>query len=150
MQWNFAPSHDFNSDWRGYFAEYTAALREAKTDFTTKQTPDRIIVPRHNIDPAELPKPILDITKLVAGNWKAQHSQTWHEGAVYKSGPKEGQKRPDKTVDHYAIGLVSNNPLTAVWSDGKMQYAKGVLGGEMFWTDSVMQLKRKMKEEWHG
>jgi hypothetical protein len=149
LHWNFAPSRDFHGEWRGYFGEYTAALREIKTEREENPVRNEVVVPRHSIETSELPRTPRDIVALIPGNWKAQHSQTWHEGAVFKSGPKEGEKRPDKTVDHYAIGLVSGNPLTAVWSDGKMQYAKGVLDGELFWTESVMELKRKIREDWH-
>lgn len=150
LNWNFQPSHDYHGDWHGYFEEYRNKIEELNEYTAMNPVRNEIVVPRHSIDVSELPKPIRDVVDMVPGKWKAMHSQTFHEGAVYKSGAHTGEKRPDKTVDHYAIGLVSNNPLTAVWSDGKMQYAKGVLNGELFWTDSIMELKRKIREGWNG
>jgi hypothetical protein len=148
MQWNFAPSREFNGDWRGYFGEYTSALRDIKTEREENPVRNEILVPRHSVEVAELPKVVQDVVRLHGGHWKAQHSQTWHEGAVFKSGAREGEKRPDKTVDHYAIGLVGKSPLTAVWSGGKMQYAKGVRDGELLWTESVNELKSWLKGGW--
>lgn len=151
LNWNFLPSRDYRDDWRGYFGEYTHVLAELKQEKIDNPVRNEVLVPRHSISVEKLPKTIHDIAKLLQGTdktVKAQHSRTWHEGAVFKSGAREGEKRPDKTVDHYAIGLVSKNPLTAVWSDGKLQYAKGVLNGELFWTESVNELKAKIKGGW--
>lgn len=149
LGWNFTPSRDFKGDWRGYFAEYTHALADLKHENEEKTLENSVVVPRHSITADELPKNIVTTVKPIIGDkFKAQHSQTFHEGAVFKTGPNAGEKRPDKTVDHYAIGLVSKSPLTAVWSDGKLQYAKAYRNGELLWTDRVTVLKNWIKGGW--
>lgn len=98
------------------------------------------------IDVPELPKPIRDIAELLP-SVEARHAQTFAEGAVFKTGPKAGQKRPDKTIDHYSIAHRGKDPLTAVWSDGKLQYAKAFRAGQWLLTDKVTVLKKWIKEE---
>ena len=149
LQWNFKPSKNYKGEWRGYFAEYTQALADLKEENGERELLNTILEPRHSITFSELPKNIAATVKPIAGDkLKAQHSRTFHEGAVFKTGPNAGEKRPDKTVDHYAIGLVSKNPLTAVWSDGKLQYAKAFKNGELLWTDRVTVLKNWIKGGW--
>lgn len=123
---------------------HMTAAKKLKAEATE---PPKITVTGRPIDPGELPKNIRDVAMLMP-NVKVRHAQTWHEGAVYKSGRRQGEKRPDKTIDHYAIAWPGKHPLTAVWSDGKMQYAKGWDGEDLFWTESVNELKAKIKGGW--
>ena len=132
-------------DWHEYFKrirDEREALKAQPPEPTSK-----VLIEGHAIDPSDLPKNIADVAKLLP-NVKARHARTWHEGAVFKSGAKQGEKRPDKTIDHYAIAWPGEHPLTAVWSDGKMQYAKGWEGESLFWTESVNELKAKIKGGW--
>lgn len=110
----------------------------------TAKSPIKVLIPGHFIDVEDLPKNIKAIADQLP-DVKARHARTFEEGAVFKSGAKAGEKRPDKTMDHYAIGLYGSRPLTAVWSDGKMLYAKGYRNGAMFWTESVNELKARVK-----
>lgn len=95
----------------------------------------------------QLPKLIQDIAKQLY-SVQARHSRTFQEGTVFKTGTKQGEKRPDKLVDHYSVGYRGRSPLTAFWSDGKLQYAKGFRAGEWYYTDKVTELRRWLKEGW--
>jgi hypothetical protein len=118
-------------------AEKEAAGRTAKNEI-------QVLIPGHFIDVEDLPKNIKAIADQLPGVM-ARHARTFEEGAVFKSGARAGEKRPDKTLDHYSIGLRGRHPLTAAWSDGKMLYAKGYRNGELFWTESVNELKARVK-----
>lgn len=107
----------------------------------------RVEVPARFIPVEELPKTVHDVAVLIPG-CKAKHSRTFEEGAVFKSGAREGEKRPDKLVDHYSIGYSGAHPLTAVWSGGKMQYAKAYRDGELLYTELVTELKGWIKGGW--
>ena len=148
LQWNFKPSRDYGGDWRAYFTEYTSVLRDIKKD-REAEVESKVLISRERVTIDELPSKIQAYAKLLpAGVFHAMHSQTWHEGAVFKTGARAGEKRPDKTIDHYAIGHEGKNPLTAVWSGGTLQYAKGVLNGELRWTEKATELGAWLKGEW--
>jgi hypothetical protein len=132
-------------DWHEYFRRMREERDAAKA--VPPEPTSKVLIQGHAIDPGQLPKNIADVAKLLPGV-KARHARTWHEGAVFKSGSRIGEKRPDKTIDHYAIAWPGKHALTAVWSDGKMQYAKGWDGEQLFWTESVNELKAKIKEGW--
>lgn len=136
------------TDWHGYFQRRRAFI-ESQNQEEIEEAPEfRVEIPGHFIGLDLLPKPIYDVAKLLP-NTKARYSVTFQEGAVFKSGQKAGQKRPDKTVEHYSIGHYGPNPLTAVWSDGKLQYAKGFRKGQWYYTDKITELKRWTKEDWN-
>lgn len=135
-------------DWHVYFREYRLQRDGMEADAAEHVT-DKVLVPGHAIPLDELPKTVKAVADMMPGA-VARHSQTWHEGRVFKSGARQGEKRPDKTIDHYAIAWKGERPLTAVWSDGKMQYAKGWDGTELFWTESVNELKARIKGGWNG
>ena len=81
----------------------------------------------------ELPAAIKGIAGLMtyAGfSVQAQRSQTWEEGAVFKTGKQAGEKRPDKLVDHWAIMgkmedlLGGTSAALAVWQAGTLSHAE--------------------------
>lgn len=106
-----------------------------------------VTIQGHSIEVAELPKNIRVVAELIPGV-KARHSQTWHEGAVFKTGDRKGEKRPDKLVDHYAIGWsdVERGFVSASWSDGAFNYGQIFTAPDYFFADQVTKFKVKLKE----
>lgn len=61
---------------------------------------------------------------------QAKRSQTWEEGAVFKTGKQAGEKRPDKLVDHWAIlgkmdDLLGGSSIAmGVWQGATLAHAE--------------------------
>lgn len=120
------------------------AMEADRKDYVEHTPP--VVLLTETIDIDQLPAPVKAVANLLT-NIRVHHSQTFQEGAVFKSGAKQGQKRPDKTIDHYSVDHFGKNPLTAYWSDGKLQYAKGFRKGQWYYTDKVTELKNWLKED---
>lgn len=151
---NFIADH---GDWSEYFRQRSEYVRSLKQEDKEDAPEGNVAIPNysfghvevwgHDILLDELPKAALEIAKMLP-NTRARHSRTVHEGNVYKTGKKQGEKRPDKTVDHYAIGHRGRHPLTAIWSDGNLWYAKGFRDGEWVYPANVTELKALIKGGW--
>lgn len=105
-----------------------------------------VTIQGHSIEVVELPKNIRVVAELIPGV-KARHSQTWHEGAVFKTGDRKGEKRPDKLVNHHAIGAATadGTAIAASWS-GTFNYGVVANVDEYFYTEKVTEFKVKLKE----
>ena len=148
LGWNFHPSRDYGDDWRSYFAEYTSQLRDFKAG--DRGPEHRVLVaPRPAMDDDPMPPQAEALIKLLDRPHLAKYSVTWEEGAVFKSGPREGDYRPDKTILHYAIGTgdVDFPVVTAVWSENKLVEGKYLHGPdeEIRTTASIQELTRWVK-----
>lgn len=127
--------------WNELFKE----VRHDDDEERAKVAENVVTIPGHEIPVEELPKNILAVAKLIP-DVKARHSQTFHEGEVFKSGDRKGEKRPDKTVDHYAIGYHEDGwKIVASWSD-TFNYGLAVQSTHYFYTEKVTEFKAKMKE----
>jgi hypothetical protein len=110
-----------------------------------------VVVPGHEVQKNLLPKQPREIWELLESKGRevaARHSQTRVRGTEFKSGPRKGEMRPDKVVDHYAIVTpdAANCPLIhAVWHDGKLDMVQTCL----HYTDSInniTELKKFIRE----
>ncbi len=150
LGWNFLPSRHWGEDWQDYFSEYSAQLADAKADDTG---PEVRVVTEARWAQADDPIPPQGAAtiKILNGQVKpytARYRAEWQEGAVFKSGAREGEKRPDKVVHEYAIATddLDYPAMMAVWSDNKLVYAKFKNRGEPTQeTSSIQELHRWMK-----
>lgn len=129
-------------------AKFIMGAEKEAANRTVKRSPE-VLIPGHFIDLDDLPKSPRTIRDIAAlqPNTRARHSRTFEEGAVFATGKKAGEKRPDKTMDHYALGHYGAAPWTAAWSDGKLLLAKGYRNGVYYEFDGVKQLVAWIKEE---
>lgn len=145
----YEPDYDVHASIEERRAKKSLMATEKENAKKGPKVQSKVLVSRERVTIDELPSNIQAYAKLLpAGVFHAMHSRTWHEGAVFKTGARAGEKRPDKTIEHYAIGHEGKNPLTAVWSGGTLQYAKGVLNGELRWTEKATELGAWLKGEW--
>lgn len=128
-------------------AKYQMEADDASAKKAKPPPAPEVLVPCHDIKVQELPKNIQDVVKLLPREPRVMHIRTRLEGVEFKSGARVGQKRPDKVIDHYAIELTGHWPLRAIWSNGKLLYAKG-WRNEIVWTEGVNELKKWIKGGW--
>lgn len=129
--------------WREYFD----TIRNDDKEEAEVVARNEVTIQGHSIAVTELPKNIRAVADLIP-DVKARHSQTWHEGEVFKSGPRQGEKRPDKLVDHFAIAWAGNGGvIVASWSDGKMNYGliQFLNEGDEIYTELVTEFKKTVK-----
>lgn len=168
LGWNFEPSRNYGADWSGYFHEYTHQLRAFKLKNNSdaeaedgvkvvikKNYESILLLPAVSIPVNVLPKQPREVAELLTGRELAiRHSQTRQVGAVFASGAKAGEKRPDKILDHYGIATVDGREpvVTAYWIEpGVLDFADfGWLNGDRQRVTLVTELKRLIKGEVNG
>lgn len=114
----------------------------------TIKEPVKVLISGHFIDLEDLPKTprtIRDIAALQSDTY-ARHSQSFETGAVFKTGARAGEKRPDKKIDHYAIAHKGASPWQAWFSDGKMWFARGYRDGVWYDFEGTRELVKWIKE----
>lgn len=100
-----------SEDWASYFRRLRLE-REAQAVEDTHATPLQITTPGHEVDLTTLPRePKAISNKLLDSGYavKSCKSETFQEGAVYLSGEKKGERRPDKSVVWYSVQAVRGN-----------------------------------------
>ena len=127
--------------WNELFKE----VRSDDDEERAKVAENVVTIPGHEVAVSELPKNIRAVAELIPGV-KARHSQTFHEGAVFKTGDRKGEKREDKTVSHYAIGAATLNgtSIVASWSE-KFNYGVVANVDEYFYTEKVTEFKKMLE-----
>lgn len=131
----------------GTWNELFKQVRGGDEEERAKVVVNEVTIPGHAIPVFELPDNIRKVAELIP-DVKARHSQTWHEGEVFKSGTRVGEKRPDKLQDHYAIGGYFpslDGYITGTWS-ATFNYGSVVTRHESFYTYKVNEFKSKIKE----
>ncbi len=150
LGWNFVPSRDWGEDWREYFTEYTEQLAQAKADDTGPEVRVEVEV-RGALESDPTPPQADKLYKILDTQdrlYTARYRAEWQEGSVFKSGPRAGEKRPDRVVHEYAIATADLDypAMMAVWSDNKLVYAKFKNRFEREReTSSIQELHRWMK-----
>jgi hypothetical protein len=91
------------TNWREYFRKY----RQQIEDKPVEKEPETLILELgHEIKLTDLPKKAQKLAeRLIMMNFevKGGRSKTFHEGTVFLTGEKAGQKRPDKEVVHFYV-----------------------------------------------
>jgi hypothetical protein len=150
LGWNFVPSRDWGEDWREYFTEYTEQLAQAKADDTGPEVRIEVEV-RGALESDPTPPQAEKLFKMLDTQDRpttARYRAEWQEGAVFKSGPRAGEKRPDKVVHEYAIATddLEYPAMLAVWVDNKLVFAKFKDYGEPTReTSSIQELTAWLK-----
>lgn len=161
LGWNFTPTRDYRGDWPAYFHEYTGQLAafklknngdaEAKdgVKVVIKRNYESVLIqPAVEIGVDDLPnKSIREVALLLGGRkLSIRWSRTRQVGAVFASGPRAGEKRADKILDHYGIATVDKlEPVvTAHWTEPSVfDFADfGWLNGKRTRVTSVTGLKK--------
>lgn len=146
--WNFKPSKNYGNNHRAYFEEYKMQLAENKTPADSAPT-FRVDVPGRAVEHDLLPKTIRAIAELArrAGfSTEYRYSRTWEEGAVFKTGARVGEKRPDKTVDHWALKATKPGlGMILTWDDLALGTAMKIEGAGMEPFANITAVKHWLK-----
>lgn len=111
-----------------------------------------VTVPGHDIDVHALTGQPKDVATMLTDAGRvvgARMSETFVEGAVYKTGKRAGEKRADKTAKHYAIATLDRQyPVVyAVWIDGKLTIGRiRLANGNETQVELITTLKKVIKE----
>lgn len=126
-------------NWAEYFKAYRASLEEVQEE---DDEPQIIMLERgKEIPVTDAPKAAQKLAgtlQALGFEVKAGTSKTFHPGSVFASGEKEGQKRPDKTVQHYWVQGRSEDgkKLWAWWEQTSFKGALHNANGSMVLIDS--------------
>jgi hypothetical protein len=129
------------TDWAQYFKEYRQGIEDEVVD-----EPAEVVILRqgHEVNLVDMPSGARKIANRLEGmgfEVKCGSSTTFHEGAVFLSGDKEGQRRPDKTVTHFFVQARHEQGFKfwGSWEDGSF---KGALCAENK-LQAVLDTKQK-------
>jgi len=145
---------DTGETWHEYFTRHKK-IKNDKNEEEAVVAKIEVTIEGHEVPVGALPKAIGDVAVMMMMNSgmevQVRHSQTFEEGAVFKSGKQVGEKRPDKRVDHWAVkGDGPERKVIAVWQGGALSHvpwAFTALEGEWFLDDirNVTELKKFVK-----
>ena len=130
-------------------------LMETSEEKRAEVTLPEVVVPGHAIEADFLPKQPREVYHLLQAKRRqvsARHSQTRIEGTEFKSGPRKGERRPDKVIDHYSIATTDKRlpVFYAVWSDGSLFLGPVRIRSYVdIYPRNVTELKQAV-EEHHG
>lgn len=151
--WNFKPSQNYGTDHKSYFEEYKMQLAENKAP--TDEAPKfRVDVQGISVAEDVLPKAVQGVAELARKygfSTEYRYSRTWEEGAVFKSGARAGEKRPDKAVNHWAMRLLhpqSKRGAILTWAETALGTAMTNDGATMTPIANVTALKAWIKKEY--
>lgn len=127
-------------------------LMDADEEKHMEAAPPIVTEPGHEIPIEELCKQGREIAALLQSQGRevaARQSRATLEGAVFKSGKRAGEMRPDKNLLCHAIATVDRKDpvVTANWIDNKLDMAwVGWHDGRRTWVTLVTTLKNLLKE----
>lgn len=130
LNFNYAPTQDYGSDWLGYFKDYREQLEFAKLPVVGDEELGSTLLASEKIEPEQLPKTAYS-TYLAVMDWNVScvHSEVLTKRPAYKTGAKAGEPRSDLRRKFDSIR--ASDPagaigFWAVWVDGRWD---GVNGG---------------------
>jgi hypothetical protein len=129
-------------------------LMEQSEQKRVEVTLPEVVVPGYEVPKEFLPKQPREVWELLESKGRqvaARHSRTVVRGTEYKSGPRKGEMRDTKTVDHYALATMDRRypVIHAVWHDGKLSFARVhvVPSSATVYIDLITQVKKLIEEE---